>query len=81
METWFADVAFPADRVTLFYCFLDVEHHLVKREVEKGIVHSVVWNLKCEVFSERMMGETGERYVFFRIAYAVGKLRWGVFGT
>ena len=81
LEARFADVTFPAYRVSFFYRLPDVEHQLVERKVQIGIVHPVIGNLERKVFSVRMMRETGERYILLGIAYAVGKLLRGIFGT
>ena len=81
LEARFADVTFPAYRVSLFYSLPDVEHQLVERKVQIGIVHPVIGNLECKVFSVRMMRETGERNILFGITNAVGKLLRGIFST
>ena len=59
-ESRFADVAFPAYRMPFFYCLLYVEHQFVERKVQVSIMHPVIRNLECKVFSVRMMRETGE---------------------
>ena len=58
-----------------------MEHHLIQRQIEVGVVLTVVGNLQGEVLAVRVMGEAGERYILFRVAYAVGELQRGIFGT
>ena len=77
----FADVAFPANRMPVLHGFLNMKHQLVERKIEKLVVHHIIGYFKGEVLAVRVMGKTGERYVLLGIAYAVGKLQWGVFGT
>ena len=80
-KAFFRNIALPAYRVAVFYCLLDMEHHLIERQVEVGVVLTVVGNLQGEVLAVRVMGEAGERYILFRVAYAVGELQRGIFGT
>ena len=46
LEFWFADIAFPTNRMAIFYRLLDMLQQFVDRNIEKLVMHLVVGYLE-----------------------------------
>ena len=79
VEARFADIAFPANRVSPADRLFDERQQRVHRQVEEGVAVGVVGHVEHHVLAEGTVGVAGQGHILVGQAHAMGKFAGGIF--